>query len=592
MTLHRQDVGFGPGERHTEGAGNTQSISLTAEAVSDQGGGFLRWTSETPVNPSTPANPTTALTICVPGFNGNGTREYVANYGVVAPVAASQAVTTNEDIAKVITLSATDADGNALTFEIVGGPTNEALSAITGTSCTPGAPTTCTANVTYTPNANYNGTDTFTFRANDGEGDTVERRDGSITVTPSTTRRASPRAPTRRCTRTRPRRRSPAGRPAISRRARRTRRPDGDVHRHEQQQPALFCGRSRRSSPTGTLTYTPAAERQRQRHGHRRAPGQRRHGQRRRGHERDADVHDHRQRRQRRAELHEGRATRPSTRTPARRRSAAGRPAISAGPRTRRARRSTFIVTNNNNRPCSRRSRRSRSTGTLTYTPAAERQRHGHGHASRCRTTAAPPTAASTRSRDADLHHHRQRRSTTRRASPSGADQTVHEDAGAQTVAGWATGISAGPADEAGADGRPSSSTQQQQRAVRGRSRRSPPTGTLTYTPAAERQRQRPRSRVRARRTTAAPPTAASTRAPRRRSPSPSTPVNDAPSFTEGADQTVNEDAGAQTVAGWATGISRRPGRRGGQTRHLHRHATTTTRPVRAPRRPSRRPAR
>ena len=36
--------------------------------------------------------------------------------------------------------------------------------------------------------------------------------------------------------------------------------------------------------------------------------------------------------------------------------------------------------------------------------------------------------------------------------------------------------------------------------------------------------------------------------------------VNDAPSFTKGADQTVNEDAGAQTVNPWATGISPGPG--------------------------------
>ena len=33
--------------------------------------------------------------------------------------------------------------------------------------------------------------------------------------------------------------------------------------------------------------------------------------------------------------------------------------------------------------------------------------------------------------------------------------------------------------------------------------------------------------------------------------------VNDAPSFVKGADQTVNEDATAQTVNGWATAISK-----------------------------------
>ena len=37
------------------------------------------------------------------------------------------------------------------------------------------------------------------------------------------------------------------------------------------------------------------------------------------------------------------------------------------------------------------------------------------------------------------------------------------------------------------------------------------------------------------------------------------TAVNDAPSFTKGADQTKLEDAGPQTVAGWATGISAGP---------------------------------
>jgi hypothetical protein len=35
--------------------------------------------------------------------------------------------------------------------------------------------------------------------------------------------------------------------------------------------------------------------------------------------------------------------------------------------------------------------------------------------------------------------------------------------------------------------------------------------------------------------------------------------VNDAPSFTKGADQTVNEDAGLQTVTGWATALSKGP---------------------------------
>jgi parallel beta-helix repeat protein len=42
--------------------------------------------------------------------------------------------------------------------------------------------------------------------------------------------------------------------------------------------------------------------------------------------------------------------------------------------------------------------------------------------------------------------------------------------------------------------------------------------------------------------------------------------ANDPPSFTKGANQTVTEDAGAQTVAGWATNISPGPGNEGSQT--------------------------
>src|SRR5204863_8311832 len=41
--------------------------------------------------------------------------------------------------------------------------------------------------------------------------------------------------------------------------------------------------------------------------------------------------------------------------------------------------------------------------------------------------------------------------------------------------------------------------------------------------------------------------------------------VNDAPSFVKGADQTALEDAGAQTVASWATSISAGPADEAGQ---------------------------
>src|SRR6185295_4156795 len=72
-----------------------------------------------------------------------------------APVANAQAVVTDEDTAKAITLSATDAEGSPLTYTVVAPPAHGTLS---GT-----APA-----LTYTPAANYNGPDSFTFRANDG----------------------------------------------------------------------------------------------------------------------------------------------------------------------------------------------------------------------------------------------------------------------------------------------------------------------------------------------------------------------------------------------------------------------------------------
>jgi serine protease len=71
------------------------------------------------------------------------------------PVANDQSVTIDEDTTAAITLTATDPDGDTLTYLILSGPSNGVL---TGT-----APT-----LTYTPNADYNGADSFAFKANDG----------------------------------------------------------------------------------------------------------------------------------------------------------------------------------------------------------------------------------------------------------------------------------------------------------------------------------------------------------------------------------------------------------------------------------------
>jgi VCBS repeat-containing protein len=84
------------------------------------------------------------------------------------PVSNGQSVTTPEDTATVITLSATDANNNTLAFAVVTAPTHGTLGTLGAPSCAAG---TCTAQVTYTPAANYNGADSFTFKANDGLAD-------------------------------------------------------------------------------------------------------------------------------------------------------------------------------------------------------------------------------------------------------------------------------------------------------------------------------------------------------------------------------------------------------------------------------------
>jgi len=86
------------------------------------------------------------------------------------PVADEQAVGTDEDTPLVINLTAIDPNGDGLIYLIVTDPAHGTLSG------TPPA-------VTYTPDANWNGGDSFTFKANDGQADSNVAT-VSITVNP------------------------------------------------------------------------------------------------------------------------------------------------------------------------------------------------------------------------------------------------------------------------------------------------------------------------------------------------------------------------------------------------------------------------
>jgi len=87
----------------------------------------------------------------------------------------AQNITTNEDTLINFTANlATDIDGDALTYAVVTAPSNGSL-----TNCiNSDNDLTCT----YTPNADFNGSDSFVYKANDGSSDSSNTTTVSITV--------------------------------------------------------------------------------------------------------------------------------------------------------------------------------------------------------------------------------------------------------------------------------------------------------------------------------------------------------------------------------------------------------------------------
>ncbi len=224
--------------------------------------------------------------------------------------------------------------------------------------------------------------------------------------------------------------------------------------------------------------------------------------------------------------------------------------AISAGPGAESAQNLTFNVTANSNPALFAVAPAVAADGTLTYTSAAnangsatvtlELQDDG-GTANGGNDTSPAQTFT--------IHV------TAVNDVPSftvGADQTVLEGAGAQSVPGWATALSAGPADEAGqslsftitANSNPTLFSAAPAVAA---------DGTLSYTAATEANGSATLSLTLS-------DNGGTANGGIDTSTAQSftivvTAVNDAPSFTPGADQTVLEDSGSQTVNGWATNL-------------------------------------
>ncbi len=133
----------------------------------------------------------------------------------------------------------------------------------------------------------------------------------------------------------------------------------------------------------------------------------------------------------------------------------------------------------------------------------------------------------------------------------SGGDLTVNENAGPQTVAGWAAGISDGPM-ESGQTLNFSVTTDNLKLFAVAPSI-DPNTGTLTYTPADHQYGQATvTARLHDNGGTAHGGVDVSTKT----FVITVNFVNQAPTFATGADQTIKENAGPQTVPGWASNIS------------------------------------
>ena len=95
----------------------------------------------------------------------------VFNVKTLAPMAVkNQEVETKEDTSKVIRLVVTGGNQSQMTYQVVTQPLQGQLSKVDGNK------------VTYVPNKNYHGADTFTFKGNDG---IVDSKSGTVKISVS-----------------------------------------------------------------------------------------------------------------------------------------------------------------------------------------------------------------------------------------------------------------------------------------------------------------------------------------------------------------------------------------------------------------------
>jgi hypothetical protein len=143
-------------------------LSLTGALKDVTVGGSLRDSNGQPsaLGAGAPAAvaPVACAALSVPGAD-----DHTIDFGFRPPLltAVPQTLATDEDTPLAITLTGTGLNNLPLTFSVVNGPANGVL---TGTP----------PQVTYTPGSNFNGQDSFTFKASDGQFDSAP---AAVTIT-------------------------------------------------------------------------------------------------------------------------------------------------------------------------------------------------------------------------------------------------------------------------------------------------------------------------------------------------------------------------------------------------------------------------
>ena len=153
----------------TDPDGDTLTISNVSDPANGTAtivGGQIVYTPD----PDFHGTDTITYTVTDPsGLTDTATVTVTVNPVNDAPVAADDAATTDEDAAVTIDVlgNDTDVDGDTLTIQSVGTPANGTAAIVGG-------------KIVYTPNANFNGTDTFSYTVSDGNGGTDT---ATVTVT-------------------------------------------------------------------------------------------------------------------------------------------------------------------------------------------------------------------------------------------------------------------------------------------------------------------------------------------------------------------------------------------------------------------------